>query len=173
MGVREWLGRVLICVKIHALKREQVIHATLEEAWRFFSSPRNLAKITPPSLDFRIIGEVPERMHAGQLIEYCVRPLLGIPMSWVTEITLVDEPRCFVDEQKRGPYRMWRHVHHFEDLEDGRVRILDGVTYALHFGWLSAPVHRWVVRPQLKRIFDHRQETVAGLFKGKDVLRAG
>ena len=156
----------MICVRIHTLKREQVIHATLDEAWRFFSSPRNLAKITPPSLDFQVISEAPEQMHEGLLIEYRVRPLFGIPVQWVTEITCVDEPRCFADEQKRGPYRMWRHVHHFEELEDGRVRMLDGVTYALPLGWLSAPVHRWIVRPQLRRIFDYRQERVRELFKG-------
>ena len=158
------MGGVLKCVRVHVLKREQIIHATLEEAWRFFSNPRNLAKITPPSLDFQILSEVPERMSEGLLIEYRVRPLLGIPVKWVTEITDVDEPRCFVDEQKRGPYRMWRHAHHFEDLGDGRVRMLDGVTYALPFGWLSAPVHRWVVRPQLRRIFNFRKERVRQLF---------
>ena len=160
-------------MRIHSLKRKQIIQTTLEEGWRFFSNPRNLAKITPASLDFRILSEVPERMHEGLLIAYRVRPLLGIPMKWVTEITRVDEPRCFVDEQKKGPYRLWRHVHHFEDLGDGRVRLLDEVMYALPFGWLSEPVHRWVVRRQLKRIFDHRQEAVAGLFKGKDVRRVG
>ena len=86
-------------------------------------------------------------------------------IDWDAAI-IVDEPRYFVDEQKKGPYQLWRHAHHFEDLGDGRVRLLDGVTYALPFSWLSEPVHRWLVRRQLKRIFDHRAERVAEFFRG-------
>jgi ligand-binding SRPBCC domain-containing protein len=96
---------------IHVLQRRQIVAAPLENCWRFFSDPRNLAKITPPALDFQIIGEPAAEMYAGMMIQYRVRPLLGIPMRWLTEITRVEPMRYFVDEQRVGPYKVWHHEH--------------------------------------------------------------
>lgn len=155
---------------VHTLETKQTIHATMAAAWDFFSNPRNLARITPPSLDFRILSKLPERMHPGMMIRYRVRPLLGIPVTWVTEITHVDEGRFFVDEQRVGPYRMWHHEHHFRDVGGGRVEMTDRVTYQLPFGWLSEPVHALVVKRELAGIFEYRERAVEEIFAGKDSM---
>jgi ligand-binding SRPBCC domain-containing protein len=157
---------------VHTLERSQTITASLTEAWAFFSSPRNLERITPRALDFKILSELPERMYPGMMIRYRVRPLLGIPMTWVTEITHVDEGRMFVDEQRVGPYRMWRHEHHFRDLGDGRIELVDRITYQLPWGWLSEPAHVLVVRGQLDTIFNYRNEAVEKLFPTRNNSRA-
>ena len=154
----------MMIMPVHTLKTTQIIRATLDQAWEFFSSPRNLQRITPKSLGFQIINELPERMHPGLMIQYRVRPLARIPMTWVTEITHVDQHRFFVDEQRVGPYRIWHHEHHFRDLGDGRIEMTDIVTYQLYFGWLSEPMHWLLVKPQLKRIFDYREQAVRELF---------
>ena len=159
--IRRVCRDVFMGVRTHQLRREQIFPATLGRAWDFFSDPRNLARITPASLDFQILSPLPERMHEGLIIRYRVKPLLGIPVTWITEITKVEAPFCFVDEQRAGPYRLWRHVHRFEELGAGRVRMLDEITYALPFGWLSAPVHRLLARPRLEEIFDYRARQVA------------
>ncbi len=103
-------------------------------------------------------------MHPGLMIEYRVRPLLGIPLTWLTEITHVDEPHSFVDEQRIGPYRIWHHEHSFTDAGDGTVTMRDKVTYVLPFGPLGDLVHPFLVEPQLRRIFDFRKEAVQNLF---------
>ncbi len=81
---------------IHVLESSQIIPTTIERAWDFFSDPRNLAKITPPELDFTIPTALPECVHPGMMIEYRVRPLLGIPVRWLTEITHVEQRKLFV-----------------------------------------------------------------------------
>jgi len=96
---------------VHVLETSQITPASLENAWDFFSNPRNLARITPPELDFTILTALPDRIYAGIMIEYRVRPILGIPARWVTEITHVDPGKSFVDEQRIGPYRIWHHEH--------------------------------------------------------------
>ena len=149
---------------VHTLERTQVITASLAAAWDFFSSPRNLERITPKSLDFHILSELPPRMYAGMMIRYRVRPLLGIPLTWVTEITHIEEGVRFVDEQRVGPYRMWHHEHHFREFPGGRIEMLDRVTYQLAGGWLSEPLHALMVRRQLAEIFDFRTEAVKRLF---------
>lgn len=149
---------------IHTLRRQTHLNLSPEEAWAFFSDPGNLSKITPPSLGFQVISQVPPRIYPGLMIEYRVRPFLGIPATWLTEITHVTDGRMFVDEQRVGPYRLWHHEHHFEPAAGGGVLMSDIVTYALPFGFLGNLVHPWMVAPQLKRIFAYRQEVIDRLF---------
>lgn len=152
-------------MSIHTLHRTLEIAATREAAWAFFSNPRNLARITPPALDFQITTpDLPEHIHAGMMIQYRVRPLLGIAMTWLTEITHVSEGDRFVDEQRVGPYAIWHHEHWFRESSPGCVEIEDRVTYRLPFGWLSEPVHALVVVRQLKAIFDYRTKAVEEVF---------
>src|SRR4051812_31532887 len=98
---------------IHQFQATQIVPASIEQCWKFFSDPRNLAKITPAALDFKILTELPDQMVEGMKIEYRVRPLLGIPMRWISEITRVEPMRSFVDEQRAGPYKSWHHEHQF------------------------------------------------------------
>jgi ligand-binding SRPBCC domain-containing protein len=101
-------------------------------------------------------------MHAGLIITYRITPLLGIPVTWVTEITHVEEPRFFVDEQRFGPYRFWHHQHHFRPI-DGGTEMEDVVHYAPPSP--AAPLlDRWLVGPRVQRIFDHRREALAERF---------
>jgi ligand-binding SRPBCC domain-containing protein len=152
---------------VHTLHTTQTIRATRQEAWDFFSNPRNLARITPPDLGFEILTpDLPPRMRQGMLITYRVRPLLRLPMTWLSEITLVEEGQRFIDEQRIGPYALWHHEHEFHDLGDGRIQMTDKATYVLPFAPLGDLAHPWLVRPQLQRIFAHREQAVRELFPG-------
>jgi ligand-binding SRPBCC domain-containing protein len=150
---------------VHVLEAEQVIPGTLDNVWEFFSDPRNLSQITPPQLDFTVLTELPNRIYPGMMIEYRVRPLFGIPATWLTEITHVEPGKFFVDEQRIGPYRMWHHEHHFTALGDGKVEVRGRVTYVLPLGWLGELAHPFLVKPQLERIFAYREKAVGELFR--------
>ena len=95
---------------IHTIQHTQTVPASPPECWEFFSNPGNLAQLTPPALDFRVLSDVPSKIYAGLMIEYRVRPVFGLPMVWLTEITYVDENRRFVDEQRVGPYLSLIHI---------------------------------------------------------------
>lgn len=151
---------------IHVLEQEQILPIPIEEAWAFFSSPRNLDSITPPELGFRIESCRSETMHEGQIITYRVKVAPAIWVPWVTEIKAVEEGRAFVDEQRFGPYKFWHHRHHFEPVAGG-VRMRDLVHYALPLGPLGSLVHRLFVRPKLERIFGFRREILERRF-GRD-----
>ncbi|MBA3603920.1 MAG: SRPBCC family protein, partial [Parachlamydiaceae bacterium] len=102
------------------LKYLQKIPLSLEESWDFFSSPKNLKILTPEHLGFEILNDLGnKKMYPGQIITYNVRPILNIPLEWVTEITHVQEPNYFVDEQRFGPYKFWHHEHHFKPIPNG------------------------------------------------------
>jgi ligand-binding SRPBCC domain-containing protein len=156
-----------LTMAVHTLHTKQIIRATRQEAWDFFSNPRNLAKITPPELGFEIITpDLVPQVREGMMIAYRVRPLLGLPMTWLSEITLVEPGVRFIDEQRVGPYAVWHHEHEFHDLGDGRIEMEDKATYVLPFAPLGDLAHAWLVRPQLKRIFAYREKAVRELFPG-------
>ena len=149
---------------LYQFKREQKVKSTLPELWDFISSPRNLKEITPDHMGFDITsGDLPEKMYPGMIIIYTVRPLLGIGMTWVTEITHVEHERYFVDEQRVGPCSIWHHEHHLEPIEGG-VLMRDIVSYQPPMGFLGAIANSVVIRAKLQEIFDYRVDAVEKRF---------
>ncbi len=139
---------------------QQEIKASLEEVWDFISSPRNLKDITPPHMGFDVLTpNLPEKMHEGMMIEYIVKPLLGIPMNWLTEITHVKELAFFVDEQRSGPYSLWHHQHHIKATKYG-VLMTDIVHYRPPLGFLGDIANSLLIKNQLQQIFDFRTQAV-------------
>ncbi len=150
--------------KVHLLKSVQKIPVKVEVAWTFFSHPKNLSAMTPPELNLKFTNELyGNQMYPGQVITYQVKPLLGIPLFWMTEITHVDPLCFFVDEQRRGPYQLWHHQHHFKAIEGG-VEMTDLVHYALPFGPLGSLAHYLVVKKKLQEIFTYRFQKIIELF---------
>jgi ligand-binding SRPBCC domain-containing protein len=148
------------------IRREQRLPISVEEAWDYFSAPSNLNNITPDYMRFQVTSEAPEslgRTYAGQIITYKVRPILGIPLNWMTEIKHVREHEYFVDEQRFGPYRLWHHQHLFKAIPGG-VEMVDLVHYKLPFGFLGNLAHGLFVRRQLEDIFDFRYRTLEERF---------
>lgn len=137
---------------------------SLDKAWEFFSNPANLANITPGNMGFQTISKYHgDTMYAGQVIEYKVSPVLGIPLYWMTEITHVNDKKYFVDEQRFGPYSLWHHQHHFKVI-DGGVEMTDIVHYKLPLWFLGDIANTLFVKNQLKGIFDYRFKKVEELF---------
>lgn len=114
-------------------------------------------------MGFIVRTELPDKMYEGLMIEYTVRPILGIPMNWITEIKTVKNHSFFVDEQRKGPYRIWHHEHHFKEVEGG-VEMTDIVSYELPLGFLGRLMHPILVKNKLKEIFDYRRQKVDELF---------
>jgi ligand-binding SRPBCC domain-containing protein len=150
-------------VSFYSLKTEQKLQISLQEAWDFFSSPKNLSKITPKHMGFIITNQPSETMFEGQIITYKVSPLLGVKISWMTEITTVKENEYFIDEQRFGPYSLWHHRHHFYEI-DGGIKMIDEVNYKLPFGFLGSIAHRLFVRKKLKSIFEYREKVLIEMF---------
>ncbi len=150
--------------KVYSIKTVQKIPVSLEVAWDFFSSPDNLKEITPPNLGFNIVSKHHgKQMYAGQIIEYKVSPILGIPLYWMTEITQVKDHQFFIDEQRFGPYSMWHHQHHFKTIEGG-VEMTDIVHYKLPLWFLGDIANLILVKSQLRAIFNHRYQAVDARF---------
>ena len=132
------------------LSVERALPADPERVFAFFAEPRNLERITPPWLRFRIVGDPPS-MEAGAQIHYRLR-LHGIPLGWHTEITDWSPPHRFVDVQRRGPFALWEHQHTFEATNGGTL-MRDTVDYSMALPRVS---NRLVVARDLRAIFEYR-----------------
>ena len=152
-------------MKTYTVNFEQKLPISIEEAWAFFSSPLNLAKITPKSMAFVITSDYSDqtKMYEGMIITYKVSPLLGIKLDWMTEITHVKEGAYFIDEQRFGPFKFWHHEHHFKAIEGG-VLMTDKLIYGIPFGIFGQIANAITVSKQTKEIFSFREKAVEELF---------
>lgn len=150
-------------MKVYHLHTEQIVARPLTAVFAFFERPENLARITPASLGFVILTPTPIEMKAGALIDYTIK-VMGMRIRWKTLISSYDPPNKFVDEQLKGPYRLWHHTHTFESTNGG-TKITDDVRYALPFGVLGRFAHALFVRHDLEKIFKHREKIISELFR--------
>ncbi|MFK7910176.1 MAG: hypothetical protein AB8F34_06185 [Akkermansiaceae bacterium] len=148
---------------IYQLEREQHLNCSLDQAWEFFSTPRNLDRLTPDSVGFKITHCSSETMHEGQIIGYKVKVAPLVWLTWLTEITHVDHKKSFIDDQRIGPYKVWHHTHRFEQ-RDGGVVMTDQVTYVMPFGIFGKIAHALFVKNKLAHIFDERERLCGAVF---------
>lgn len=150
----------------NTLKKKQILKVGIQEAWEFFSNPQNLATITPKELNFSIKSAPATNIYPGQIITYTVSPIMGIPIKWMTEITQVEEPHHFIDNQRMGPYDVWHHQHFFKEVPEGTL-MTDLIYYSISPWKLGAIADKLFVRRQLNKIFDYRYQIIEELLNSK------
>ena len=152
-------------MKTYQLEFTQKLPVDLDTAWDFFSSPLNLAEITPEDMSFDVTSKRSDhtKMYPGLIITYKVSPLFGIKLDWMTEITHVKDREYFVDEQRFGPFAFWHHQHHFSKIEGG-VLMHDILHYAIGWGPIGKIANAITVNKKIKEIFRFRQQKVEAIF---------
>ena len=150
-------------MKIYRLETIQNLPISKSHAWDFLSNPKNLKRITPDYMGFKIINGTADKIYAGQIIQYRVTPVMRIPTKWVTEITHVDDGNYFVDEQRFGPYSLWHHKHFIKAIKNG-VEMKDIIDYKIPLGIIGRIAQPILVAPKLKEIFEYRKNALIELF---------
>jgi ligand-binding SRPBCC domain-containing protein len=144
---------------VSTFSSQQIIQAPLAEVFRFFSDAANLERLTPPWLGFEVLTPAPIEMAPGALIDYRLR-WRGVPLGWRTEIEIWEPTHRFVDRQLRGPYRLWRHEHLFEEHRGGTM-VEDRIEYAAIGGRLA---HWLAVDRDVETIFAYRRQSLESVF---------
>ncbi len=151
---------------IYTLKSKQKLKTSLSKSWEFYSNPKNLSKITPKHMNFKILTDF-NKIHKGQIIKYRVSPFPFLRVGWTTEITHVEKPISFVDKQIVGPFSFWEHEHIFKENSSG-VYAYDTVTFKLPLGIIGRIFGGWIVKNQLKNIFEYRKNRLEKIFNTID-----
>lgn len=153
---------MLIDAPEHIFEASQWIPRPVDVVFEFFSSEANLEKISPPWLQFHVVGKSTPHMQVGTLIDYKLK-INGVPMKWRTAIEVWEPGKRFVDSQLHGPYKRWLHTHTFSS-ENGGTRMNDSVLYQLPLGRLGDLAAGWKVRRQVRGIFAYRRQVIEKLF---------
>lgn len=143
----------------YRLITELLVKEPREQVFEFFADALQLETITPPWLHFSVQTPRPIIMKEGTRIDYKLR-LHGVPIRWQSKISSWDPPFQFVDEQVKGPYRYWHHLHTFEAVDEGTL-VQDVVHYSVLLGYVLHPL---IVRRDLITIFDFRRQTLGRIF---------
>ncbi len=149
-------------MRIHELRREQVLDGTPDELFAFFADAFNLEALTPPLLRFRVVTPAPIEMGVGAFIQYRLR-LHGVPVGWKTLIQAWEPPHRFVDVQVSGPYALWHHTHELTPVGDAQTLMRDTVRYGVGFGPLGEIANRLLGRRDVEAIFDFRAREIPAL----------
>ncbi len=150
---------------IYTLMAEQNINSTIDKVWEFFSNPKNLSKITPEKMKFEITSDQFVKMHDGQIISYKVNILPGIRSNWVSEISLTEDYKYFIDKQLFGPYKLWHHQHIFKVTKSG-ILMEDIISFKLPFGIFGRIIFP-IIKKQLQGIFRFRTKIINEIFNNK------
>ena len=149
---------------LYTLYAKQTVETKIDILWDFFKTPRNLNKLTPKDVRFKIISGKSNNFYEGKIISYKIQPFKLVTLNWVTEISQVKEGSYFIDNQIFGPYKMWHHEHHFKSNNDGTTEIIDKVKYKVPFYILGRLMHKIFIRKKLLSIFMFRQKKINELF---------
>tara|TARA_B110000263_G_scaffold195326_1_gene173683 strand:- start:81 stop:578 length:498 start_codon:yes stop_codon:yes gene_type:complete len=149
---------------LYTLYAKQTVAKEIDLLWDFFRKPRNLNKLTPEDVQFKIISGESDDFYEGKIISYKIKPFKLVALNWVTEISQVKEGSYFIDNQIFGPYKMWHHEHHFKRNDNGTTEIIDKVKYKVPFYILGRLIHKIFIRRKLFKIFMFRQKKINELF---------
>jgi ligand-binding SRPBCC domain-containing protein len=90
----------------------------------------------------------------GEFVTWRARHF-GITWTMTSTITEWDRPHRFVDEQRKGPFKTFRHEHLFEPVEHG-TRLLDHVEFEAPLGVLGRLAEKLVLGRYLRHLIDVR-----------------
>lgn len=165
----------------YRLESQQWVPFPLEQVFLFFANPKNLPRIMPPASEAKIsqmelvlpsdngtVQSATQLAGVGSAIIVSVKvfPFLPVRAPWVARIVEFKWNRHFVDIQERGPFKSWRHRHHFAaEVRDGIQGTLVGdvIEYEIGFGPLGALAQKLLVSGQLQKTFAHRNKILESL----------
>jgi ligand-binding SRPBCC domain-containing protein len=147
---------------MYIFQSKTILNSNIDTVFEFFCKAENLQKLTLPSLNFKILNDLPIEMKKGAFIDYQIK-LYGIPVKWKTEITAWNPPFEFEDTQLKGPYKLWRHSHMFKSLGD-KTEMTDIVKYNPK-GWpFNSLLNKFFVRSEIEKIFNYREQKISSIF---------
>jgi len=144
-------------------KYEHILNQPIVDVFEFFCNEKNLEKITPPWLNFKVINKSTSQIQKGTLIDYKLK-IKKIPTHWRTLISEWNPPHSFVDEQLKGPYSYWHHRHEFSALSDQSTLMKDTITYKIPFGFLGDFLLGSVIQKDIETIFQYRKNIIDSIF---------
>jgi ligand-binding SRPBCC domain-containing protein len=147
------------------LTRSIRIAAPVEAVFAFHADPRNIERLSTPQAQAQLVPPYEVPLRQGSIVRLRVMLLGLVPQQVETEIVVCDPPREFTDQQRRGPFRSWRHRHLFRPVAGG-TELTDDVTYELPTGLPFRLIGEAAMMAQMEALFQHRQQRTKEILEG-------
>jgi len=136
------------------------IKATIEQVEEFHRDSRALSRLSPPLMFVRFNKVEP--LGEASIVDF-VMWLGPLPIHWVAVHSGVS-PSGFTDTQKVGPFKFWKHTHHFVAIEENLSEVVDEIYAELgdhpfwgvvsRVMWINLPIlfayRGWITRRSLE-----------------------
>lgn len=130
--------------------------SSCSQSLELYTDIKHLEIITPKEIDLKIIDSTSQNIIHGHEIWASGKIIAKIRMTWHSRITFL-KPYEYIDEMFAGPFKKWRHLHKFNDI-DGKEKteIIDEIEFELPYGILGKLFEGYVYK-QLQKIFENRK----------------
>ncbi len=116
-------------------------------------------RLSPPWESVQLVAQT-GGIEDGARVRLRLRAM-GIPLYWDLEHSEYRFGEQFCDQQVRGPFKSWRHLHRFESAGSNQTRLVDRLAIELPVGALGRWVGRHFLRKQLQRLFQYRHDVTS------------
>ena len=139
----------------HTLIFETTMPCSVKTLFEFHADTNNLPLITPKNTSVQILKLETPLKQGNEAI-------LRIKKGWISfvwELTFekVIYPHLIVDVATRSPFKLFRHEHHFIEVDETQTILRDEVTFSLPFEPLSI-VAVWFVKKDMQKMFAYRHQ---------------
>jgi ligand-binding SRPBCC domain-containing protein len=144
---------------LRRFRQSFIVKSPIEKVWNFYTDAKHLEIITPKEIELKIISTTNQNIVQGQEIWVSGRIFEKIRrrMKWHSRITFL-KAHEYIDEMLSGPFKKWRHLHRFCDIDGKQTEIIDEVDFELPYGILGKLFEGYAYK-QLQNIFEYRKKT--------------
>ncbi len=137
-------------------ERKSPIAVSAENLFEWHTRPGAFERLTPP-------WEKVELIEKTGGIEEGSKVTLRFPMGlkWVSRHYDLIENRQFCDEQIKGPFVKWLHVHRMLPKTERTSVLEDNIVYRLPLGSIGRALGKKTMQRKLERLFRYRHEVTA------------
>jgi uncharacterized protein (TIGR01777 family) len=140
------------------VERSSGLPVSAETAYAWHGRPGALERLTPP-------WERVDVIEPGAGIADGSRTVLSVHegplrIRWIARHRDVIAGRQFVDEQEKGPFAAWTHLHRFEPDGPDSCALTDRIEYRAPLGLLGDAARALLVESRLRRLLAYRHELI-------------
>ena len=132
-----------------------IVKSNIERVWDFYTNVKHLEIITPKEIDLKIIDTTSQNIVQGQEIWSSGKIITKRRIVWRSKITFFKLYE-YADEMLDGPFKKWRHLHKFHNVDGKQTKIIDEIEFELPYGILGKLFEGYACK-QLLKTFQYRK----------------
>lgn len=143
---------------MRTLKHIFIVNKNIDKVWEFYTDIKHLEIITPKEMNLKIINSTTgQKLIQGSEIWIVGKIIFLRKTTWRSRITFLYMHE-YVDEMLKGPFKRWRHLHRFHDINQKQTQVIDEVDFELPYGIIGKSLFESYTYNRLEKVFAYRKK---------------